>query len=52
MYKVLVIEKILDKIECNTYGFPTEEQQQLFKTLCEQDEGIIVIAPPVAVAVV
>ncbi|WP_340032543.1 hypothetical protein NSQ20_11810 [Paenibacillus sp. FSL K6-1122] len=49
MYQVVVIEKILGKIEVNTYGFPTEEQRDMFRELCEDDDVIVVTREQVAV---
>nr|WP_186322843.1 hypothetical protein [Paenibacillus xylanexedens] len=51
MYQVIVFEKIFGKIEMNTYGFPTEEQRNLFKELCEDDDVIVITneTNPVAV---
>ncbi|PYE51589.1 hypothetical protein HUB98_06125 [Paenibacillus barcinonensis] len=49
MYQVVVIEKIFGKITENTYGFPTEEQRDMFKELCEDDDVIIITREQVAV---
>ncbi|WP_339304484.1 hypothetical protein NST33_18310 [Paenibacillus sp. FSL L8-0435] len=51
MYQVVVIEKIFGKIEVNTYGFPTEQQRDLFKEMCEEDDVIVITKDRIAVAV-
>ncbi|WP_336761517.1 hypothetical protein [Paenibacillus sp. USHLN196] len=41
MYQVVVIEKILGIVTENTYGFPTEEQRDMFMELCEDDDVFV-----------
>ncbi|MCP1185047.1 hypothetical protein [Paenibacillus sp. 1781tsa1] len=51
MYQVVVIEKIFGKIARNTYGFPTEDQRDLFRELCEDDNVIVLTKDRIAVPV-
>ncbi|MFE6075724.1 hypothetical protein ACFVQB_14725 [Paenibacillus sp. NPDC057886] len=47
MYQVVVVENFFGIVTENTYGFPTEEQRDMFKELCEQDGDVIVIPPAI-----